>query len=368
MKKASHSLAVDFERAPASRSVSGPACMTWTTDVRKRVQAFSSVGQFPFPVPEDPRGGSIEGIFPSDGLADEISAAHDAALAGEIRTLDRSDAEHFYRMHVAPRRGEFGEIDGCLGFAQDLTATRRAEEALRRSEARYRAISELTRTYAYSTRLESGGSLILEWVTGDFVQITGYTLEEIKALGGPLTLVHPADRPIAVKRTERLLAGHSHVCEFRIVTKSGTTRWLRDHGRPVRDGDDKGTVRFYGTAQDITDRKQAENALRESEERFRLAFEEGPLGMGVLNRDGTLLQVNLAMATFLGRPSRELAGQRLETTVAGEDVPSCLNVFRRAVAGHSSRRCIESRYLHKDGRLRWGRTTMTPLHDEEGGV
>ena len=367
MRTASHSLAVDSEQPPVS-GTAGPACMAWTTDTRKRVRAFSSVGQFPFTVPKDACDSLIEDIFPSDDLAKGISAAHDAALAGETRTFDASHAERLYRIHVAPRRDELGEIDGCLGFAQDLTAQRRAEEALRRSEARYRAISELTRTYAYSTRLEAGGSLGLEWVTGDFVQITEYTLDEIKTLGGPLTLVHPADRPIAVKRTERLLAGHSHVCEFRIVTKSGTTRWLRDYGRPVHDRHEKGTVRFYGTAQDITDRKQAEQALRESEERFRLAFEEGPLGMGVFNLAGTLLQVNHAMALFLGRTPRELAGQRLETIVAGEDVLSCMAVFRHVVAGYPSRPCIENRYLQKDGRLGWGRTTMTPLRDEEGGV
>ena len=86
---------------------------------------------------------------------------------------------------------------------------RRVEAALRESEARYQTISELTSTYAYLTHLESDGSLTLEWVTGDFVQITGYTLEEIKQLGGPIRLIHPSDRPVAVQRTERLLAGQA---------------------------------------------------------------------------------------------------------------------------------------------------------------
>ena len=180
---------------------------------------------------------------------------------------------------------------------------------MRESEARYQAISELTSTYAYLTHLEPDGSLTLEWVTGDFVQITGYTLEEIKQLGGPIRLIHPSDQPVAVQRTERLLAGQPSVAEFRIVTKAGETRWLRDYGRPIRDEVRNRTVRIYGAAQDITDRKQAELALRQSEERFRVAFEEGPLGMATFAADGTLREANRALGQMLGYAPDELAGK-----------------------------------------------------------
>ena len=95
--------------------------------------------------------------------------------------------------------------------SSDATDHERIEAALLESEARYQAISELTSTYAYLTRLGSDGSLVLEWVAGDFVQITGYTLDEIKKLGGPIRLTHPTDRPVVVKRTERLLSGQPNI-------------------------------------------------------------------------------------------------------------------------------------------------------------
>jgi len=357
-----------FQRPPASEGESSFGGILWSTDLQLRLVAFSTTNDAAVKIPPDCRNRSLDELLGFDSTVDPVRIAHRRALEGINSTFDQPWAGRVYHVHVAPRYNADGAIDGCLGFAQDLLDYHRAEEALRESEARYRAISELTGAYAYSTRLEPDGTLVLEWVTGDFVQITGYPLEEIKKLGGPLTLIHPADRPIAAKRTEQLLAGYPHVSEFRIITRSGATRWLRDHGRPVRDERDKWTVRFYGTAQDITDRKQAEQALRESEERFRLAFEEGPLGMMVINGQGTVLQLNRAMDQFLGRSPHELTGRTLETLMPHEESLAATTVLREIVAGARERHCWENRYLHKDGPHIWGRTTATPLHDEDGNI
>jgi len=344
------------------------AGMLWSTDEQLRLLSFSTTGDVSLNVWPDCRNHSLDELLGFDPSVDQVRAAHRKALEGIDSTFDQAWAGRIYHIHIAPRYNAEGVIDGCIGFAQDLIDYHRAEEALRQAEARYRAISELTGTYAYSTRLEPNGSLVLEWVIGDFVQITGYPLEEIKELGGPLTLVHPADRPIAAKRTQRLLAGYPHVSEFRIIARSGATRWLRDYGRPVRDHEGKRIIRFYGTAQDVTDRKQAEQALRESEERFRLAFEEGPLGMVVLNREGTMLQLNRAMSELLGASSGEFTGREFETLLPKEESLAAAGVLREILSGSRKRHCWENRYRRKDGPHAWGRTTATPLHGEDGDI
>jgi PAS domain S-box-containing protein len=353
---------------PVSQSASSLSAMLWSTDRQLRLLAFSTTGNVSFKMPPGWRNRSLDDLLGFDPSAGPVRVAHRKALEGIDSSFEQSWTGRAYHVYVAPRYNAAGKIDGCLGFAQDLVDYRRAEQALRESEARYRAISELTGTYAYSTRLEDDGALVLEWVIGDFLQITGYPLEEIKKLGGPLTLIHPADRAIAAKRTERLLAGHPHVSEFRIITRSGATRWLRDYGRPVRDEHERWPVRFYGTAQDVTDRKQAEQALRESEERFRLAFEEGPLGMVVLNREGTVLQINRAMGQFLGCPPRELSGRAVETFMPRDESLAAARVLREILAGTRERHCWENRYVHGDGPHVWGRTTATPLHDEDARI
>lgn len=250
--------------------------------------------------------------------------------------------------------------------ASDAAALERLEGAVLESETCYQAISELTSSYAYLTRLESDGRLVLEWVAGNFVQITGYTLEEIKELGGPIRLIHPADRSIGAKRTERLLSGQPNVSEFRIITKNGQTRWLRDYGRPIRDETRHRTIQIYGAAQDITDRKQSEEALRQSEERFRFAFEEGPLGMATLTSDGTIREVNHAMAQMLGYTRGELAGRSLVDIIHPDEVASSRAILRRIAEGLLPRYTREKRYMARDGRVVWGRVTSAPLYDHEG--
>ena len=154
-----------------------------------------------------------------------------------------------------------------LAIARDITERKRAEEALRESEERYRAISELTSDIAYAVRVEPNGTTVREWVTGALPRITGFTPDELRARGGWKSLMHPDDMPIAIQHLQCHLPGQPDVSEYRIVTKSGETRWLRDYGYPVWDEDQGRVVRIIGAAQDITERKQAEEALRRSLER-----------------------------------------------------------------------------------------------------
>jgi PAS domain S-box-containing protein len=150
----------------------------------------------------------------------------------------------------------------------------RSQDALQASEARYRMISELGSDGAYAYRFGPRGELNREWVTEAITRITGFTLAELDARGGWLTLVHPDDRLLIQQRVQTLRSGQPDVSEYRILTKNGETRWLRDYSRPVWDGVQpaapaaQGAARqagarvvgFYGAAQDITERWQARQA------------------------------------------------------------------------------------------------------------
>jgi diguanylate cyclase (GGDEF)-like protein/PAS domain S-box-containing protein len=138
-----------------------------------------------------------------------------------------------------------------------------AQQALRDSEARYRAVSELTSDCAYALRVEPDDSLILEWVTDAFHRVTGYSKEEVLALGNFIKLVHPHDIATVWERGKIFFSGKSDSCEFRIVTKSGEVRWVLNYGYPQWDEKQHRVVRIIGAVQDITMKRWEEKRLAE---------------------------------------------------------------------------------------------------------
>jgi two-component system, chemotaxis family, sensor kinase Cph1 len=130
--------------------------------------------------------------------------------------------------------------------------------ALAASEERYRLISEVMSDYTFSTKLDEGGTLFLDWVAGAFERITGYTYDEYVARGGWLAALHPDDLEQDARDMDALRANRPVVTEVRTITKGGDVRWVRVYGHPVWDPARGGLVGIYGAVQDVTDRKQAE--------------------------------------------------------------------------------------------------------------
>ncbi len=170
---------------------------------------------------------------------------------------------------------EQGQVLEIQSVGRDTTALKAAQEALQRSEQRYRVISDLTSDYAYAFRLEADGKLALDWITDAFSRMTGFDPHEISTLQDWGNLLHPDDAPGVYQRLQQtLLTGQLDVSEFRVVTRHGDVRWLRNYVRPIWDNANDQVVSLYGAAQDITERKQTEEALRESEQRYKELAEE----------------------------------------------------------------------------------------------
>lgn len=128
-----------------------------------------------------------------------------------------------------------------------------APQALLESENRYRIISEISSDFAFSLRQGTDGRLKFEWLTAAFQRITGYSQTEIDSQGGWTSIVHPDDLALALQHLSRLNSGHSDTREYRIVTQSGTIRWLRTYSRPIIDPQTGQVTHIYGASQDITE-------------------------------------------------------------------------------------------------------------------
>jgi PAS domain S-box-containing protein len=165
------------------------------------------------------------------------------------------------------------------GFVRDITERKQAEQALHDSEERYRIIFELTNDYAYEDRVEPDGRIVPEWITSGVTRITGYTMDEMNAPDFWPRLVHPDDMSIMIQHAQRILAGQADIAEMRIITKTGEVRWLKDSAYPIRDEAQGHVTRLYGAAIDITESKQAEEVVRDSEKRYRDMFESAAVSI-----------------------------------------------------------------------------------------
>jgi PAS domain S-box-containing protein len=137
----------------------------------------------------------------------------------------------------------------------ELTAAGATDE-LRQAEERYRAIAEVVADWAYSLQVQPDGEAELLWTNMDTSRVVGYGPSDLDRRMGWFGLVHPDDRPGLQAHLSNLLKGRTDIAEYRIVTRSGEVRWVRDYARPLASGN--GAVNAVGGVRDITARRQAE--------------------------------------------------------------------------------------------------------------
>lgn len=127
---------------------------------------------------------------------------------------------------------------------------------LRAAEERYRAIAEVVADWAYSLQVQPDGEVVLLWTNMDSARVLGYRPSDLDPRSGWFSLVHADDRAGLQAHMAALLKGRTDIAEYRIVTRSGEVRWVRDYARPLDEG--SGPVNAVGGVRDITARRQAE--------------------------------------------------------------------------------------------------------------
>ena len=246
----------------------------------------------------------------------------------------RSDGRVFpVRVDATAVKDEDGEVLYRVALVEDLSERRESEAALqsvtdnlrRHANALERVNAALRRESAIADNIAEGVALIREQ-DGVFVYLNpaweamyGYGPGEL--LGRHVSrIVAPSDRRPAPLLDEFLSALHVEGewrGEVRTMHKDGSIRWCQTNISTFEDPE-HGRV-WVAVNADITRRKQAERDLRASEERFRTVFEEAPLGMALVKRDGRLLKVNESMCEMLGFDAGDLTGVHLAELMADDD-------------------------------------------------
>ncbi|MBW4681645.1 MAG: PAS domain S-box protein [Microcoleus vaginatus WJT46-NPBG5] len=249
---------------------------------------------------------------------------------------------------------------------QEIGQRTQAEAEAQKSQQKYRSVVNSLKEVIFQTDTQGSWTFL----NPAWYEITGFSVEE--SLGKFfLDFVHPDDQQCQIELFQRLINNEKDYCrqEIRYLTKhnktSGDYRWLEVFARLSTD--DSGELTgITGTLNDITERKQTEAALRESEERFRRAFEDVATGMALVGLDGGYLQVNRALCQILGYSELELTATTSHALTHPADVPLCVEIHRNFETGQVYCQQVEKRYIHKDGHTVWAQLTKSLMYDSEG--
>ncbi|WP_445501378.1 sensor domain-containing protein [Microvirga sp. G4-2] len=191
----------------------------------------------------------------------------------EHRLRHRSGEYRWVLGRANPVYDSRGQLERWIGTYTDIHDWKKAEKALAESEERYRALVEASTAMIW--RASPDGSILRGWGWEEFC---GQVPEEYEGYGW-LEAVHPEDRePLTQVWLEALASGQAIQNEFRVRHRTGEYRWVLSRAVPLRNPD--GSVReWVGTITDVHEQRQAQEALRTSEERLRLAVETASLGI-----------------------------------------------------------------------------------------
>jgi len=248
-----------------------------------------------------------------------------------------------------------------LALLNDITERKKAEEAVRASEERYRLLVEKA-TEAIVV-IQDG---ILRFANPKILEISGYAAEEL-VFKPFLGYIHPDDQQMVAEYYARRLRGEKtpRLYQCRLLDKAGSTVWVEISGVLF---DWEGRPATMVLMSVITERKRAEEAVRESGERYRALYEDNPSMYFTVDPAGTVLSVNQFGCEELGYTAQELLGQSVLKVFHDED---------KAAAARSVALCVENqgqvfhwelRKVQKSGSVMWVKETARAVRGTDGKI
>ncbi len=360
----------------------------WLGDTAKREVLYVS------PAYESVWGRSCEGLYASprswleaihpDDRERVWQAACTKQTAGtydeEYRIVRPDGAVRWIRDRAFPIRDEQGGVIRIAGIAGDITARKEAEQALAHLNStleqqvaeRTAALRESEERWKFA--LEGADEGVWDWnaqtnevyYSPRWKSMLGFEEQEIGAtLAEWDSRVHPEDRDVVGEKIDRHLSGMAPVytSEHRVRCKDGSYKWILDRGKVMSRTADGKALRVVGTHRDISERKQAELALRKSEARFRAAFQNAAVGIVLCSPEGVLQSVNARFCEILGRPESEIVGRSFAEFTHPDDLPRNMEWLRRLVSLEMREANFEKRYLTKTDAIIWVALSVSYLHE-----
>ena len=251
--------------------------------------------------------------------------------------------------------------EGCVNiYGFDISDQKELEGKLRESENKYRNIVETSVEGIWIFNAVSETTYVNE----KMAEMLGYNREEI--IGKFLwDFAYEEDKGIFHVKLANRKQGIDEVYELKLLRKDGSPLWVSVSAKGFFDdaGKFEGSV---GMFTDITERKRAEQELRESEERFRSAFDDSAVAMALVGPDASLLKVNDAFCQLLGLEKSEMESLTFLDFTYPDDIGPSILAHKAVISRNKPFLWIEKRYIRKDGRVIWCEVSSSPVLDSKG--
>jgi PAS domain S-box-containing protein len=261
---------------------------------------------------------------------------------------------------VEERTAELMEANERL--RHEIEGRKRIEDALRQSEEKYRTLVEMSPDAVIMTDLQGH----VTYASRQALEMYGCQQADDMLGRDPLDFFAPEDRQkfLAVLQGKRD-AGILRNMEYSFLRKDGTRFDGESSAATLPDAAGKPTG-FVSIVRDITDRKRADEALRQSERRFRNYFEQGLIGMAVTSVDTRWLEVNDRLCEIMGRSREELLQCSWAELTHPDDVDVDLHLFDRLLAGEIEHYTLDKRFLRKDRSIVYTTIHIRVFRNEDG--
>jgi len=285
----------------------------------------------------------------------------------ENTTARKKGISNSYELHIISKIGKLKIIRikasplivnnnyiGTFGLISDITEEKRINKSLRE-------LKQAVEKMQLGVSIADVNGKITFTNPAD-ARIHGYTPEEL--IGKDVRIFAPIDirKPVSVNEVSRW---KGLVRESINIRKDGSTFPVRLISDIVRDENNK-PIAIITTCEDITKQKEAEKALRESEERFRSTFYHAAAGMIIIEPNGKIIQVNESFCDMIGFSEKELLKKSITELTHPEDVNSCLNNIENMLSGELEYFHQEERFLHKNGSVIWVNISVSSVSDDFG--
>lgn len=245
-------------------------------------------------------------------------------------------------------------LDGAVVTHVDISAQMQAEQALRSERDRFQRMAAVAPGVIHSYAYRSDGTQSFIYASPSISEIYGLTAEQLREDGLlAAKCFHPEDSERIQREIELAKASMTiWQSEFRVLHPKKGLIWVEARSTPVRDSD--GSLVWHGFLTDITARKNAEEALRRSEEHLRLAMGTAPMGTWELELDSYALNWSDNLWTMMGRTpgSEALSLETYSNALHPDDRQRVLDELTQAIETGRVLRC-EYRIMRPDGTMRW---------------